>query len=142
MSDCIFCKIIAGEIPCFKIYEDENFLAILDRFPSAGGHALVIPKRHAADMFELNETESAGILPLAKLVAEKIRATLAIDGINIVQNNGRAAGQEIFHYHMHIVPRRAGDGLKFSSPATDPPLDELAKLAEKLRAVNLPDVTL
>jgi len=133
MEGCIFCKIIAGEIPCFKVYEDEHFLAILDRFPSATGHTLIIPKRHAADIFELNETEAAGILPLAKRVAEKIRAELAPDGVNIVQNNGRVAGQVIFHYHMHIVPRKKNDGIKFHNPPTDPPLDELKKIAEKLK---------
>ncbi|MCL1846246.1 MAG: HIT family protein [Defluviitaleaceae bacterium] len=133
MSNCIFCKIIAGEIPCFKIYEDENLLAILDRFPSATGHTLIIPKRHAADIFELNDAEAAGILPLAKRIAEKIRTELTPDGVNIVQNNGRAAGQEIFHYHMHIVPRNKNDGLKFNNPPTDPPLNELAKTAEKLK---------
>ncbi|MCL2356262.1 MAG: HIT family protein [Defluviitaleaceae bacterium] len=130
---CVFCKIVAGEIPCFKLFEDEHFIAILDRFPSAPGHALIIPKRHAADLFELNDAEAAGILPLAKRVAEKIRAELSPDGINIVQNNGSAAGQEIFHYHMHVVPRKSGDGIKFHNPPTDPPLDELAAIAEMLK---------
>jgi histidine triad (HIT) family protein len=132
MSDCIFCKIIAGEIPSFKVYEDADFLAILDRFPSSAGHVLVLPKRHAADLFELSEAEAAAVLPLAQKLAKKIKATLGCAGVNIVQNNGAAAGQEIFHYHMHIVPRYTNDGLKISLGRTEPELTELEEIAKKL----------
>ena len=133
MSDCLFCKIIAGEIPSYRVYEDENFIAILDRFPAVAGTILILTKRHAADIFALNETEAAGILPLAKRVAEKIRSELSPDGVNILQNNGAAAGQEIFHYHMHVIPRHAGDAVRFHKPPTDPPLHELDKIAGLLR---------
>jgi len=133
MSNCIFCKIIAGELPCYKVYEDENFLAILDRFPASPGIVLILTKRHAQDVFELNEEESTGLMPLAKRIAEKIKSTINPAGINILQNNGEFAGQEISHYHMHIIPRYRGDGIIFKKPPTDPPLLELEKIAEQLR---------
>jgi histidine triad (HIT) family protein len=129
---CLFCKIIAGEIPSFKVYEDENFVAILDRFPATEGTVLILTKRHAADMYELNEAECAALMPLAKRIAEKIRAEFSPEGLNILQNNGASAGQEIFHYHMHIIPRYKNDGVSFRKPPTDPPLDRLAEVARQL----------
>jgi len=129
---CIFCKIIAGEIPSYKIYEDENFLAILDRYPGTAGTVLILTKRHAPHIFDLNETEAAGMMPLAQRIATKIRDELAPAGLNILQNNGPAAGQEIFHYHMHIIPRYSGDAIRFKKPPTDPSLDELSTIAARL----------
>ncbi|MCL1883224.1 MAG: HIT family protein [Defluviitaleaceae bacterium] len=133
MGDCIFCKIIAGEIPCFKVYEDEVFVAILDRFPATAGTVLILTKSHAEDIFALSDAEALGIMPLAKRVAEKIKIALKPDGVNILQNNGVSAGQEIFHYHMHIIPRYKGDDIRFKKPPTDPPLDALGKMAELLK---------
>ena len=130
--NCIFCKIIAGEIPSFKIHEDDNFIAILDRFPSSPGHALIIPKRHAADMFELTPAEAAAIIPLAQKLGSKIKSTLQADGLNIIQNNGSAARQEVMHYHMHLIPRYSGDGLKLGFRATDQSIEELAEMAKRL----------
>ncbi|MCL2577959.1 MAG: HIT family protein [Defluviitaleaceae bacterium] len=132
MSDCLFCKIIAGEIPSFKVYEDENFLAILDRFPGTIGTVLVLTKRHAQDIFGLNEAESCGLMPLAQQIAEKIKSTLNPAGLNILQNNGSDAGQEIFHYHMHIIPRYKNDEIRFRKPPTDPPIEDLAEMARRL----------
>ncbi|MCL2225928.1 MAG: HIT family protein [Defluviitaleaceae bacterium] len=131
--DCLFCKIIAGEIPSYKVYEDENFLAILDRFPAVEGTVLVLTKRHAADMFDMDEAEASGVMLVAKRIAEKIKETLKPDGLNILQNNGKSAGQEIFHYHMHIIPRYDGDAVRFSKPPTDPPLEKLAETAQRLK---------
>jgi histidine triad (HIT) family protein len=136
MSDCIFCKIIAGEIPSFKVYEDEMFVAILDRFPSSEGHMLIIPKRHATDIFELNEAEAAGIIPLAKKKKKKIKTTLNCAGINIVQNNGASAGQEVFHYHLHIIPRYENDGIRFRKPPTDPSPEQLAEISKRLAVLS------
>ena len=111
-DNCIFCRIVAGKIPAFKLYEDDLFVAILDRFPVNPGHTLIIPKFHAEDIFGLCEKEAPQVIPLAQKVATKIKEALNPDGFNFLQNNGRAAGQEVFHYHMHVIPRRLGDGIK------------------------------
>jgi histidine triad (HIT) family protein len=134
MTDCIFCKIIAGELPCYKVYEDEIYLAILDRYPSTSGATLILTKRHTADIFGLTAEESSGLMPLAKRIAEKMQNTLPdIKGVNILQNNGAAAGQVIFHYHMHILPRYDNDRVKISHTATEPTLSELEETAIKLK---------
>ncbi|MCL2372337.1 MAG: HIT family protein [Defluviitaleaceae bacterium] len=131
--DCIFCKIIAGEIPSFKLYEDDNFIAILDRFPASPGHALIIPKRHAVDLFELTPAEAAAILPLAQKLGGKIKSILGADGLKIMQNNGSAAGQDVMHYHLHLIPCSASDGLEMPFKPTDPGLDALAEIAKRLQ---------
>lgn len=110
-DDCIFCKIIKGEIPSFTVYEDEDFKVILDRFPAAPGHVLIIPKVHYSDMFELSEEAAAKLYPLAKKIAERVKEVTGSEGINIVQNNGEAAGQSVYHFHLHIIPRKMGDGI-------------------------------
>ena len=108
-NECIFCKIIKGDIPSFKVYEDEIFIAILDRFPASKGHTLIIPKNHHKDIFELPQREAEAIYPLAKNLASKIKERFDADGINIVQNNGEAAGQTVDHFHLHIIPRKNKD---------------------------------
>jgi len=133
MHNCIFCAINAGEIPAYVIHEDELFLAILDRFPAAKGHVLIIPKRHAVDLAELDEKEAAALMPLAKRLADKIQAELKPDGLNLLQNNGEDAGQVIFHFHLHLIPRYKGDGFKLSHPHNDVQLSELEELAVKLK---------
>ncbi len=107
--DCIFCKIANGEIPSATVYEDEDFRVILDLGPATKGHALVLPKEHWANLFELpDEMAQKGIL-VAKKVAGKLRDALGCDGFNIVQNNGTAAGQTVFHFHIHLIPRYEND---------------------------------
>jgi histidine triad (HIT) family protein len=103
-SDCIFCRILNGEIPAHKLYEDDLFVVILDAFPASCGHLLIIPKRHAKDIHELNTGEAAALYPLAQKMAAKLTATLTPDGIRVQQNNGKAAGQEVFHFHLHLIP--------------------------------------
>ncbi len=110
MADCIFCKIANGEIPSTSLYEDEMFRVILDLGPATKGHALILPKAHAKDLFELPEETAAGAMVLAKKMATKMKAALKADGFNIVQNNGEAAGQTVPHYHLHLIPRYVGDG--------------------------------
>lgn len=133
LNNCVMCAIVAGEIPSHKVYEDENFLAFLDIYPANPGHTLIIPKRHTPDIFGLTKQEAAGLMPLAQRLAEKIRKTLNPAGINILQNNGKVAGQVIFHYHLHIIPRHEGDNvIKLSSNAGEVSSEELAKMAEKL----------
>ncbi len=112
MSDnCIFCKIIAGEIPSTTVYEDENFKAILDVNPAARGHVIILPKKHAANIFELEEDDAAKIFPVAAKIATALKKTYQCDGVNVLQNNGEAAGQTVFHLHVHVIPRYKGDDI-------------------------------
>lgn len=107
-DDCIFCKLANGVFPTNSIYEDDDFNVILDADPATKGHALIIPKEHAADIFEVNIETAKKIMPLAKKIAEKQKEALGCDGVNIVQNNGACAGQTVFHLHVHIIPRYKG----------------------------------
>lgn len=104
-EDCIFCKIAAGEIPAATLYEDEDFRVILDLGPASRGHALILPKEHYADLSEIREETAEKVLPLAKKVSAAMTKALGCAGINLVQNNGEAAGQTVRHFHMHIIPR-------------------------------------
>ena len=109
MSDCIFCKIANGEIPSATLYEDEDFRVILDLGPASKGHALILPKAHAANIYEISDDMAAKAMILAKKMATKMTEALKSDGFNIVQNNGEPAGQTVFHFHMHLIPRYEGD---------------------------------
>lgn len=107
--NCIFCKIISGEIPAKKFYEDDEFIVILDAFPSSIGHSLVIPKAHVSDVLEMDEALVGGAFTLAAKIAKKIVPVLNCDGVNILQNNREAAGQTVHHFHVHVIPRYVGD---------------------------------
>ena len=109
MSDCIFCKIANGEIPSATLYEDEDFRVILDLGPASKGHALILPKAHAANIYEISDDMAAKAMILAKKMATNMTEALKCDGFNIVQNNGEPAGQTVFHFHMHLIPRYEGD---------------------------------
>lgn len=111
-DNCIFCKIIKGEIPSYTIYEDDYFKAILDRFPSTKGHTVIIPKKHFENIISLDSEYSSRVLEVAKIVIERIDKVIKADGYNILQNNGVAAGQTVMHYHMHVVPRFEKDDIK------------------------------
>lgn len=111
-SECIFCKIAAGEIPSTTLYEDDDFRVILDIEPATKGHALILPKEHYADLYELNDEIAAKALVLAKKMTIALKDVLGCDGYNIVQNNGTVAGQTVFHFHMHLIPRYENDGVK------------------------------
>lgn len=131
MSDCIFCKIANGEIPSETIYEDEDFRVILDLGPASKGHALLLPKRHFADVCELDPSVAAKVLPIAAKVGMAMKKGLGCAGFNLVQNNGKAAGQTVFHFHMHIIPRyEDGPAMVTWEPQTaaDEELKEAAKL--------------
>ncbi len=110
MENCIFCKIANGEIPAATLYEDEDFRVILDLGPATKGHALILPKKHAANLYELPDELAAKAMVLAKKMAAKMTEILSCDGFNIVQNNGECAGQTVFHFHMHLIPRYKEDG--------------------------------
>ena len=115
MENCIFCKIANGEIPAATLYEDENFRVILDLGPASKGHALILPKSHAANIYELSDEMAAKAMILAKKMATAMTAALKCDGFNIVQNNGECAGQTVFHFHMHLIPRYKGDQVGINS---------------------------
>ncbi len=107
--NCIFCKIANGEIPSTTLYEDEDFRVILDLGPATRGHALLLPKNHFANLFELDDETAQKAILVAKKMAGKMKNALGADGFNLVQNNGEAAGQTVFHFHMHLIPRYEND---------------------------------
>ena len=108
-ENCIFCKIAAGDIPSATIYEDEDFRVILDIEPASKGHALILPKEHYANLYELSDELLAKVLLVAKKVITAMTEVLGCDGYNVLQNNGEAAGQTVFHFHMHLIPRYKDD---------------------------------
>ena len=134
MGDCIFCKIAKGDIPSTTLYEDEMFRVILDLGPATRGHALILPKEHAANLFELPEATAAESMKLAKKMATKMKTALKADGFNLVQNNDAAAGQTVDHFHLHLIPRYEGDGQEILwKPGETTPEDmaEVKKLVEE-----------
>ena len=108
-ENCIFCKLANGDIPTNTLFEDENFRVIMDASPAAEGHALVLPKDHFANAYEISDVAVAGAAKVAKKVAIRMKEVLKCDGVNILQNNEEAAGQTVFHYHVHVIPRFNGD---------------------------------
>lgn len=131
-EDCIFCRIAAGEIPSGTLYEDERFRVILDLGPAARGHALVLPKEHFADLFELPEQWRRDAFALAAGMAEKMKEKLSCDGLNLVQNNGEAAGQTVSHFHIHIIPRYQDDGQKIGWKPMSPTQEELEAVRRQI----------
>lgn len=129
-DNCIFCKIIAGEIPSHTLYEDEQFKVILDVGPATKGHALILPKDHYANLYELPEETAANAMKLAKKMMITMTEKLKCDGFNVVQNNGEVAGQTVFHFHMHLIPRYKNDGEILKYIAGEPNQEELAKIKE------------
>lgn len=113
-DDCIFCKLANGVIPTNSIYEDEDFNVILDLAPATKGHALILPKAHADNLYQLPDETAAKVLVLAKKLSTSMTEKLSCDGFNVVQNNGSLAGQTVFHFHMHLIPRYEGDGQRIS----------------------------
>lgn len=110
-SDCIFCRIVAGEIPATIVAESERALAFLDVGPWTDGHTLVIPRRHATDIFEISEEDMTAVTSLARRVATEVISQDGVDGVNLWQSNRAAAGQTVFHLHVHVLPRRVGDAI-------------------------------
>lgn len=132
-EDTIFGKIIRGEIPCVKVYEDDRTLCFMDIMPASKGHCLVVPKKAAADIFEIEPDELANVVQVAQKVAKAIDKALAPDGLNIIQNSRPASGQTVFHLHMHIVPRWEGDGVKLNFGVNKGDMAEIEATAEKIR---------
>ena len=130
---CIFCKIANGEIPSKTLYEDEKYRVILDLGPAARGHALILPKDHYANLYELPDEACGEVMMLAKKMAVRMTEKLGCSGFNLVQNNGEAAGQTVFHFHMHVIPRYEGGPAMVSwTPGKASP-EELAEVADKIK---------
>ena len=129
---CIFCKLAAGEIPSATIYEDQEFRVLLDLNPATRGHALILPKEHFMNIFEMPEEWAAKAFALAKRMSGKMKEVLGCDGFNIVQNNGAAAGQTVFHFHMHLIPRYRDDGQKIGWIPGEPSAEELEEIKNKI----------
>jgi histidine triad (HIT) family protein len=133
MKDCIFCGIAAGTMPAERVYEDERTVAFLDIFPAADGHVLVIPRAHADDIHSLDPADVAAVAQTAQVMAGRVSGALGPDGITIMQTNGAAAGQTVFHYHVHVIPRFEGDGVLRPWTPGRASADELARLGALLR---------
>ena len=133
MENCIFCKIIAGEIPSATVYEDDDVKAILDVNPAARGHVIVLPKKHAADVFSLPDEDLSKAMCVAKKIAIALKEAYKCDGINILQNNGEAAGQTVFHLHIHVIPRYEGDTISVKWKQGEMPSD-LDVIAGEIKA--------
>ena len=127
-DDCIFCKIANGEIPSKTIYENEEFRVILDLGPATKGHALILPKDHYANLYELPDETAANVMKLAKKMAMQMTEKLGCDGFNLVQNNGETAGQTVFHFHLHLIPRYKNDGQKIGWKPGAPSQEELEEI--------------
>ena len=132
-EDCIFCKVLAGDLPSERIYEDDHAVAVMDINPWTRGHAVVVPRRHAANLFEIEDDELAHVARAAKRVAAMMRDTLGCEGINLLQSNGPAAWQTIFHLHVHVIPRYEGDPLALPVHPQPAEPDELAAVAKEIR---------
>lgn len=134
MSECIFCRIAAKEVPSSVVYEDEHTLAFMDIGQVNPGHVLVAVKRHADNIFALDETQAAAVFRAAARVARAIRDAFEPQGLSVYQANGRAAGQTVFHLHLHLVPRHDDDGMALTWPVKNPPREKLAEYAQRIRA--------
>ncbi|MGN0384204.1 MAG: HIT family protein [Eubacterium sp.] len=132
-DNCIFCKIANGDIPSTTLYEDDDFRVIFDISPATYGHALILPKEHAANVFELSEGSAAKVFVLAKKIASALKELTGCDGVNILQNNGKAANQTVFHFHMHIIPRYENDTAVITWKHLEPESDRLAEMAVQIK---------
>lgn len=134
-DDCIFCKLANGVFPTNSIYEDEDFNVILDLSPATKGHALILPKEHADNLYKLPDETAGKTFVLAKKLAKIMTEKLGCDGFNVVQNNGEVAGQTVFHFHMHLIPRYEDDGQKIAWKPMEVPEEELVAVKELLKEV-------
>ena len=131
-TNCIFCKIANGEIPSKTLYEDDKFRVILDLGPASKGHALILPKEHYAELYELPEETAGEVMKLAKKMAAQMTQRLGCEGFNLVQNNGDLAGQTVFHFHMHLIPRYRDDGQKIGWKPQEATQEELETIRAQI----------
>ena len=132
-EDCLFCRIVSGDIPAAKVFEDDACVAFVDIGPVAHGHTLLIPKNHYATLREMSEQDAAATLRNLPRLARAVQDATGCEGVNILQNNGRVAGQTIGHVHFHIIPRNPNDAFQFNWPAGKYPQGRLEELADAIR---------
>ena len=132
-KDCIFCKIAAGEIPSATLYEDDDFRVILDLGPASKGHALILPKEHYRNLYDIDEETLGRAALLAKKMVTKLTDVLGCDGYNVVQNNEPCAGQTVFHFHMHLIPRYEGDNVGLGWPVGELTDEVKNEILEKMK---------
>lgn len=133
MTDCVFCRIVAKQIPATVVHEDAHTLCFMDIGQVNPGHVLVAAKAHAQDIYALDDAQAGAVFRSTARVARAIRAAFSPDGLSVYQANGRAAGQTVFHFHVHLVPRHAGDGMNLTWPVKNPPRDKLEECAALIR---------
>lgn len=131
-ENCIFCKLANGDIPTATVYEDEYLRAIMDAAPANKGHIIILPKSHAADIYELNDEYVSRAFVLAKKLAVALKKLTGCDGVNILQNNGGAAGQTVFHFHVHVIPRFKDDDCTIVWKPTSYEDGEASEVAKKI----------
>ena len=132
-EDCIFCKIVAGEVPKFEVFEDESTLAFMDINPTSEGHVLVIPKAHWQDIYSMPDEQLGCVMATTRRVATAVQKTFQPDGISLHQSNGKGAAQSVLHFHFHVVPRWQGDGLKMNWELIPGDLDSIGAAAARIR---------
>jgi histidine triad (HIT) family protein len=131
-DNCIFCKIANGEIPSRTLYEDDDFRVIMDLNPATKGHALILPKEHYKNLYEISDETAAKVLPLAKKMATLMTDKLSAEGFNLIQNNNEIAGQSVFHFHMHLIPRYSDDNQNLVMKANEVSAEELDKIKDQI----------
>jgi histidine triad (HIT) family protein len=131
---CLFCKIVAGDVPATRVYEDERTLAFMDINPATRGHLLVVPRAHAADLLEIGAEDLEACARTGKLMAERVSERLDADGVNLLNSCGRLAWQTVFHFHLHVIPRYAGDPLRLPWHRAPGDREEIAAAARDLGA--------
>lgn len=137
MSDCLFCKIVDGSIPSIKVYEDDHVLAFMDIFPLTKGHTLLIPKKHHENVFDMNSEDASQLFSVAPKIASAIKASFNPAGLNLLNNNGAPAGQSVFHFHLHFIPRYdQTDGFKATWQTKEKQIttDLVTEYAEKIKS--------
>jgi histidine triad (HIT) family protein len=133
MTDCVFCKIVAGQIPSTRVFEDEHTVAFMDIGQVNPGHVLVAVKKHADNLYALDDAQAAAVARASTRVARAIRDAFKPEGLSVYQANGKAAGQTVFHYHVHLLPRHTADGMELTWPVKNPPRETLEGYADKIR---------
>jgi len=133
MAECVFCKIVAGQIPATVVHEDAQAMAFMDIGQVNPGHVLVAAKAHAENIYALDDDQAAAVFRAAARVARAIRAAFSPEGLSVYQANGRSAGQTVFHFHLHLVPRHPEDGMSLAWPVKNPPREKLEEYAARIR---------
>ena len=133
MTDCVFCKIIAGQIPSTRVFEDEHTVAFMDIGQVNPGHVLVAVIKHADNLYALDDAQAAAVARTSARLARAIRDAFKPEGLSVYQANGKAAGQTVFHYHVHLLPRHEADGMELTWPVKNPPRNKLEECAARIR---------